>query len=259
MTTAIYCRASSSKQQVREDAVKGSVDQQLAECKAWAEKQEIKGPFLVLSEVKSATKVDAKTGRVHRPRFNELRAGVRSGQIDYIIAYDSDRITRDPMDGEEFLNDLAGSDVIIDTLKSGKYQIRTAEDRFIARILFAAARRETEKLSERVLRGKKARMEAGLPRGIASRLDLNPAPSSTSPTKRTPSERQQERSCGVSPCGRSPSPGTPKASGHMATRVTAPGPRRCGTGAPESTERRAHAVAGPAHRSEGSMGPDHLL
>ncbi|WP_226351347.1 recombinase family protein [Pseudonocardia sp. ICBG601] len=165
MVTAIYCRASSAKQQVREDGVKGSIDQQLALCFERAEALGISDEVLVLAEVKSATKKDKKTGRVHRAKFDELCAGITSGAITHVIAYDSDRIMRDPHDGETFIDACDGRNVHIDTLQSGKYKIATPDDRLMTRMVVAMNAREIEKLRERTKRGLAARADAGLPHG----------------------------------------------------------------------------------------------
>ncbi len=87
MKAAIYCRVSTEDQE-REGT---SLQSQLEACEKLAEEKgyEVEEQYII-REVYSGLTLD-------RPKLNELREWVRDKQVDVVIAYTLDRLSRDPV------------------------------------------------------------------------------------------------------------------------------------------------------------------
>jgi len=89
----IYARFSSHNQ--REE----SIEQQVAECKAFAASSDI--------TIVGIYADSAKTGRTdHRPQYQKLQREAPKGDFEYIIAYKSNRIARNILNALMFENDM---------------------------------------------------------------------------------------------------------------------------------------------------------
>jgi DNA invertase Pin-like site-specific DNA recombinase len=97
--------------------------------------------------------------RAHRPGFTRLQELIAEGQVDAVIAWATDRITRHPRELEDLVDLLDETGTKVQTVKSGEYDLTTADGRAHARIVGAIARQESEKKSERV-RSQKAQATA---------------------------------------------------------------------------------------------------
>ncbi|MBQ9750577.1 MAG: recombinase family protein, partial [Clostridia bacterium] len=92
-TGVIYARFSSHNQ--REE----SIEQQVAECKAFAALSGIK--------IVGVYSDSAKTGRTdRRPQFQKLQREAQKGGFNYIIAYKSNRIARNILNALMFENEM---------------------------------------------------------------------------------------------------------------------------------------------------------
>jgi len=158
-TAALYCRVSTDNQ----EAEGTSLDSQLKACqdKAQALGYEISKDYTI-RETYSGLSLD-------RPKLNQLREWVRDKEVDVVIAYTLDRLSRDPVHFIILQEELE---------RAGITLIMVTEDvdssdmgRLITYIKGFAAKLEAEKIKERTRRGRRARIASGkLANGRASSL-----------------------------------------------------------------------------------------
>ena len=159
MKAAIYCRVSTEDQE-REGT---SLQSQLDACLKLARERDYEVPEgFTLMETYSGLSLD-------RPKLNEVRQWVRDKQVDAVIAYTLDRLSRDPVHFIILQEELqkAGVEVILvtETLDSSDLGL------LITYIKGYAAKLEAEKIRERTQRGIKERVKAGkMPSGRRARL-----------------------------------------------------------------------------------------
>lgn len=108
--------------------------------------------------------ISAFSGRV-RPRYREMLEDIRSGKVQAVLAWHTDRLHRSPLELEEYL-DLGIQTV---TVKAGELDLATPSGRAVARTLGAWARYESEHKSQRLSRKYQEMAEAGIPRGAGRR------------------------------------------------------------------------------------------
>jgi len=154
MKAAIYCRVSTEDQE-REGT---SLQSQLDACLKLAKERDYEVPVeFIISETYSGLSLD-------RPKLNQLREWVRDKEIDAVIAYTLDRLSRDPV---HFIILQEGLE------RAGVALIMVTEDvdssdmgKLITYIKGFAAKLEAEKIRERTMRGKRERIKSGkLPTG----------------------------------------------------------------------------------------------
>ncbi len=154
MNAAIYCRVSTEDQE-REGT---SLDSQLKACQDKAQElgYEISEKYTV-RETYSGLSLD-------RPKLDQLRQWVRNKEVDAVVAYTLDRLSRDPVHFIILQEEIE---------RSGVKLILVTEDLdnsdlglLIAHIKGYAAKLEAEKIKERTMRGKRERIKNGkLPTG----------------------------------------------------------------------------------------------
>lgn len=149
MKAAIYCRVSTEDQE-REGT---SLQSQLDACKRLAQERDYEVPeeFTVMETYSGLS--------LNRPKLDQLRQWVRDKDIDAVIAYTLDRLSRDPVHFIILQEELE---------RAGVALIMVTEDvdssdmgKLIAHIKGFAAKLEAEKIKERTMRGKRARALAG--------------------------------------------------------------------------------------------------
>jgi site-specific DNA recombinase len=147
MKAAIYTRVSTEDQE-REGT---SLDSQLEYCKKQAQDHGYE-VFQVFAETYSGLSLD-------RPKLNELRQLARGKEIDIVIAYTLDRLSRDPVHfiilQEELERAGVGLTLVnedIDSSDMGK---------LITHIKGFAAKLEAMKIRERTMRGKRTKAMSG--------------------------------------------------------------------------------------------------
>lgn len=152
MRTAIYCRVSTDDQE-KEGT---SLQTQLEACQTYCRD---KGYEIVrqFSETFSGLTLE-------RPKLNELRDLIRSNDLDLVIVYCLDRISRDPTHGviltQEFEKYNVTLEAVTETVES------TDLGKLISYIRGFASKLEAEKIRERTMRGKMARLKEGkMPHG----------------------------------------------------------------------------------------------
>lgn len=139
---AIYCRVS----QDRSGEALG-VDRQAALCEDKARS---------LGWVVAARYVDNDTSasRGSRPAYQRMLQDIRDDKVDGIVAWQFDRLWRQPAQLEELLVLVEAKRTQIHVVVSGDVDPATSTGRLVARLFGAFARREVEQLAERTTAGK---------------------------------------------------------------------------------------------------------
>jgi len=106
---------------------------------------------------------------LERPKLDELRELVRNEQIDVIVVYCLDRLSRDPTHGVILIQELEKHRV---KLESVSEDVDNSElGKLISYIRGFASKLEAEKIRERTIRGKRAKAKQGkIPSGSHARL-----------------------------------------------------------------------------------------
>lgn len=105
----------------------------------------------------------ASTGK-SRPAYQRMLADVEAGRINAVIVWDLDRLTRRPIEVEQFI-DIADRHHVALASVGGDVDLATDNGRMFARIKGAVARAEVERKSTRQCRANLQRAEAGRPGG----------------------------------------------------------------------------------------------
>ncbi|MFP3880667.1 MAG: recombinase family protein [Dehalococcoidia bacterium] len=163
-TAAIYCRVSTDNQETEGTSLRTQLEAALQYCKDRNYDVRYR-----LSEACSGLTME-------RPKLNELRKLVRAGEVDIIIAYCLDRLSRDPTHGviltQEFEKHGVKLEAVTEDIDSSEL------GKLISYIRGFAAKLETEKTRERTMRGRQQRIKSGkLPtgRGIIYGYDYDAA------------------------------------------------------------------------------------
>jgi len=152
-TAAIYTRISDDR-----ESRGAGVARQEAECRALADRL-----GLDVIEVFEDKSKSAYTG-APRPEYQRMNEAIRAGKFDVILAWGQDRLVRNVREFEDLIVALNETSTIVKTVVSGEYDLTTADGRHYARGAVNNARRESEKISERV----KAAKDASTARGEMS-------------------------------------------------------------------------------------------
>lgn len=117
------------------------------------------------------------SGKVARPHYDRLVADIRAGLVDAVLVVDTDRLHRNLLDLEGYMNVCEPRDVPTHTVKSGRIDLSTPAGRAFARVGGTFARYEWEQMVARQKSAKRRNRDAGLrTSGIAGfgyRLDLD--------------------------------------------------------------------------------------
>jgi len=144
---AIYCRVSTEDQE-REGT---SLQTQLEACLKYCQNKEYQVAYRFSEAFSGLT--------LERPKLNELRELVRNGQIDVIVVYCLDRLSRDPTHGVILTQELEKYGVKLEAVTE---DVDNSElGKLISYIRGYASKVEAEKIRERTMRGKRARAAKG--------------------------------------------------------------------------------------------------
>jgi site-specific DNA recombinase len=151
---AIYARISEDK-----EGREVGVEAQVRDCKALAERLgwhlNPDAQHVFIDNDISASRHSKK----RRPAFDDLIAGVSSGEYDGILYYSNSRLTRRPREYETIIDLVEDTGVRLASVASGAADLTTADGRMIGRILAAQDAAEADRISERVSRRFKHRRE----------------------------------------------------------------------------------------------------
>lgn len=153
---AIYARRSSDETTGKQYK---SIPDQLQFCHELAEREGISVPEkYVFTESASA-----KTAN-NRPIFNKLLALIRTGQIDGIISWHPDRLSRNMLEAGTII-DLIDVEKIVDLKFCTHHFDNTAAGKMMLGILFAISKEYSDRLSGVVSRGHGTNLEKGISQG----------------------------------------------------------------------------------------------
>jgi site-specific DNA recombinase len=146
-TAAVYCRVSTDNQE-REGT---SLETQLEACLKYCHDKSYEVAYR-FSEAYSGLSLE-------RPRLNELRDLVRAGDIDVIVVYCLDRLSRDPTHGviltQELEKHRVALEAVTETVDSSEL------GKLITYIRGYGSKLEAEKIRERTTRGRRQRALSG--------------------------------------------------------------------------------------------------
>ncbi|HEV2886086.1 MAG TPA: recombinase family protein, partial [Jatrophihabitans sp.] len=100
-----------------------------------------------------------------RPGYERMLADLRDGERDAVIVYHVDRLTRRPIELEQFLEALDAAKVRLVRFVVGDTDLTTGDGLMVVRILAAMAANESATKSRRVRRKMEQNAAAGLPHG----------------------------------------------------------------------------------------------
>jgi site-specific DNA recombinase len=170
MRAAIYARISEDK-----EGREVGVEAQVRDCTALAERLGWQlnpdAPHVLVDNDLSASRHSKK----RRPAFDDLIAGVSSGEYDGVLYYSNSRLTRRPREYETIIDLVEDTGVKLASVASGSADLTTADGRMIGRILAAQDAAEADRISERVSRRFQHRREVeGRPSPIRRAFGYEP-------------------------------------------------------------------------------------
>lgn len=149
---AVYARVSTDKQ--REGI---SLPDQIDKMMDYAQKNNITVPSeYIFQEAFSGYKEE-------RPELDQVRQLIRSGKIDVLIVYSSDRYTRDVVSGEVFRNELRRANVELHYVTKGQVDIYSAQGKLVNTIEDAFAAYWGQMIQQTTQEKKKAYIQSGVP------------------------------------------------------------------------------------------------
>jgi site-specific DNA recombinase len=135
------------------------VARQLDDCRALAER---KGWTVAETFVDNDT---SAWGGKPRPEYQRMLEQIKAGTIDGVIVWHLDRLTRRPIELEEFFQVCEAAGVRDLASVTGDVDLSTFDGQFMARILGAVARKESDDKSRRTRRKHLELAQAGKPCG----------------------------------------------------------------------------------------------
>lgn len=138
---AIYARISSDR-----DGDELGVRRQILDCEKLAERKR-----WTVTDRYVDNDVSAYSGRV-RPEYRRLLEDIAAGLIDAIVVWHLDRLHRQPKELEEFFDAVDAAGITRLASVTGDVDLSTHDGRFMARILGAVSRKESDDKSRRITR-----------------------------------------------------------------------------------------------------------
>lgn len=135
------------------------MDQQVTECRKFAESR-----GWDIADVMSDNDISAYTGK-RRPAYEKLLERISGGEVDAVLIWAQDRLTRRPLELERYISVCEPRGVPTYSVTGGTLDLTTSVGRMQARIAGAVNRNEVDQLRTRVERGLKARAARGEPVG----------------------------------------------------------------------------------------------
>jgi len=109
--------------------------------------------------------ISAFSGK-RRPGYEQMLADIREGSRDAVLVYHADRLTRRPIELEQFLDVLTAAKVRhVRFVAGGDLDIGNGDGLMVLRMLLAVAANESATKSRRVKRKMEQNASAGLPHG----------------------------------------------------------------------------------------------
>ena len=124
----IYSRISSDRDKDTADEGQG-VERQEEDCRALADRLGWN-----ITAVYTDNDLSAYTGKI-RPGFEAMLDGIKRGEFDGLITWNTDRLIRRMDDLERLIEACDAADVTIKSVTSGELDVSTANGKMLARIL----------------------------------------------------------------------------------------------------------------------------
>jgi DNA invertase Pin-like site-specific DNA recombinase len=135
------------------------VQRQSDDCLALAKKR-----GLTVVATLSDNDISAYSGK-RRAGYEALLGMIRSGEIDVVIAWHTDRLHRSVRDLETYIEACEHHRTSTLTVRAGELDLSSAAGRMLARMLGSVARHESEQKGERVRRARRQAAERGKAHG----------------------------------------------------------------------------------------------
>lgn len=135
------------------------VQRQLEDCRELAAKRGI-----TVAEEYKDNDVSAFSGKA-RPEYQRMLADIRDGQRDAVIVYNLDRLTRRPIELEEFYETCTAVGLTDVLTVTAELDMSNDDGLFVARLMAAVAAKESARKSARVKRKIRQNAELGIPGG----------------------------------------------------------------------------------------------
>jgi site-specific DNA recombinase len=135
-------------------------DWQVADCRRLCKDR---GWRLTEARIYVDDNVSASSGTRSRPEYRRLLADVGAGRVDAVAVWDLDRLTRRPIELEQFVQACSAAGVTELATVSGTVDVGTGDGMLVARIKGAVAAEEARKIGQRVARKHLELAEAGMP------------------------------------------------------------------------------------------------
>jgi Site-specific recombinases, DNA invertase Pin homologs len=155
---AVYARISSDPEG---DGL--GVSRQVQDCERLAERR-----GWPIGEVYVDDDRSAYSGKV-RPEYRRMLDDIRAGAVDAVVVWHLDRLHRQPRELEEFFEVCDAARLTALASVTGDTDLSSHDGRFLARILGAVARKESDDKSRRITRKHVELAQAGKPTGGGSR------------------------------------------------------------------------------------------
>lgn len=131
-----------ARQSLDRDGEGVAVGRQLSECRRLAESQG-------LDVTREFVDNDRSASKGNRPAFGDLLNAIRSGEVDTIICWHTDRLYRRVRDLVDLVELAEKHSLKIITVKAGDLDLNNSTGRMMAQIMGAVARQEVEHKGER--------------------------------------------------------------------------------------------------------------
>jgi site-specific DNA recombinase len=152
----VYARVSRASDD-RQRSVKGQVD----DCAGRLSERGLRPGKVHIDNSRSAW-----NPRVHRPGWDALMARLESGATGGVIVFDLARFSRRPIEGERLIAAAENGMLVLDS--ENEYDLTSANGKKAFRDQLSGAAYESDRLSTRVKRGKRAKAQRGEP-NVSSR------------------------------------------------------------------------------------------
>jgi len=100
-----------------------------------------------------------------RPQFEQMLNDLRDGKVSGIVAYDLDRLWRQPMDLERVITIYEQRQGLVFATLQADIDLSTSDGRMLARVMVAAANKSSDDTARRVKRKHADNQQKGLPAG----------------------------------------------------------------------------------------------
>jgi site-specific DNA recombinase len=140
---AVYCRISEDRHGTGQ-----KVEDQEADCRRLAERLD-----LGVVEVYVDNDLTAHKGSRRyrdRPGYRDLLTAIRAGQVDAVLATETERLHRDSRELLDYIDACQPYDVPTYTVRAGNLDLSTSSGRMVAKILAAKAEHEVEVMKDRM-------------------------------------------------------------------------------------------------------------